>query len=131
METKKKKTMSHDGDSNFNWCTHQRIDKEIGGLRNKRTGGNYPNNSIIKIGQNTKKIPEDLWSFAVAQTPVRNYQTTRGRKTLKQVEMNEKHLKRVSQKNKKTTRNQIIYQEFHQKYEHLDCSPCKRRETIL
>ena len=29
--------------------------------------------SIIKIGWNTEKSPEDLRSFAVTQTPVENY----------------------------------------------------------
>ena len=57
-----------DGDANCNWCTrysHQRIDKGTGGLGNKRTSGDYPNNSVIKIDQNTKKIPGNLKILAV------------------------------------------------------------------
>ena len=34
-----------------------------GELGNKRTSGNHPNDSIIKIGQNTEKSPGDLRSL--------------------------------------------------------------------
>ena len=40
------------------------------GLRNKRTSGNHPNYSIIKIGQNTEKSPVDLRRLVVTQTPL-------------------------------------------------------------
>ena len=42
-----------------------------GGLGNKMTNGDYPNNSIIKIDQNTEKSPGDLKRLAVTQTPVK------------------------------------------------------------
>ena len=61
-----------DGDTNYGWCTRnnlQRIGKGTGRLGNKRISGNYPNYSIIKIGQNTKKSPGDLRKLAVTQTP--------------------------------------------------------------
>ena len=61
------------------WCarySHQRIDKGTGGLGTKRTSGDHPKDSIIKIGQNTKKSPGDLRTFAAAQTPVRNHHQT-------------------------------------------------------
>ena len=35
------------------------------GLGNKRTSGDNPNNSIVEIGQNTKKGPGDLRRFIV------------------------------------------------------------------
>ena len=41
-----------DGDTSFKLCTrfsHQRIDKGTGGFENKRTGGDHPNDCIIKI----------------------------------------------------------------------------------
>ena len=46
------------------------------GLRDKRTSGDHPNNSIIKIGLNTEKSPEDLRRLTVTQTPVVNHQLT-------------------------------------------------------
>ena len=52
---------------------YQRIDKGVGGLGNKSTNGDYPNNHI-KISQYTEKSPGDLRGFAVTQTRVRNYQ---------------------------------------------------------
>ena len=45
----------------------------------KKTGtatGGLENNSIAKIGQNTKKSPGDLRKLALTQTPVVNYQLT-------------------------------------------------------
>ena len=36
-----------------------------------RTSGDHPNNSIIKIGQNTEKSPRDLRTLVVTQTPVK------------------------------------------------------------
>ena len=44
-----------------------------GRLGNKRTNGDHPNCSIIKIGQNTEKSPGDLRRLAVTQSLVRNY----------------------------------------------------------
>ena len=44
----------------------------VQGLGNKRTCGDHPNNSIIKIGKNTKKSPGDLRRLAITQTPLRN-----------------------------------------------------------
>ena len=41
-----------DGDTNCNccaWYSHQKIGTGTEGLRNKRTCGDHPNNSIIKI----------------------------------------------------------------------------------
>ena len=69
----------NDGDTNCNWCSrysHQKISRRTGGLGSKRTSGDHPNNSIIKIGQNTEKSPRDLRRLAVTQSPVRNQQLT-------------------------------------------------------
>ena len=41
-----------------------------------RTSGDHPNYSIIMVGQNTEKSPEDLRRLAVTQTPVENHQLT-------------------------------------------------------
>ena len=65
--------------------SHQRIGTETVGLGNKRTSGDHPNDSIIKIGQNTEKSPGDLRKLAVTQTPGRNHQLTIVWKTLKRV----------------------------------------------
>ena len=49
-----------------------------------RTSGDYPNGGIIEKGQNTEEISGDLRTFAVTQTPVKNYQLTLMWKTLKE-----------------------------------------------
>ena len=38
----------------------QRIGTGTGGLGNKRTNGDHPNDFIIKIDPNTEKVPMDL-----------------------------------------------------------------------
>ena len=43
------------------------IDKETGGLENKRTSADNPNYNI-EIGQNTEKSPGNLTTLAVTQT---------------------------------------------------------------
>ncbi len=65
LVTELKKTMEHTGDNytNCNWCvwnSHKRIINGTGGLGNKRTSGDHPNNSIIENGQNTEKSLGDL-----------------------------------------------------------------------
>ena len=68
-----------DGDTNCKWraqYNHKSIGTETGGLGNKRSSGDHPNNSIVEIGQNTKKSTGDLRKLAVTQTPVENYQLT-------------------------------------------------------
>ena len=77
----KKETMEHERDvhTNGNWCVWynpQRIGKGFGRLGNKRTSGDHPNYSIIKIGQNTEKSPGDLKRLAVTHIPVENPQLT-------------------------------------------------------
>ena len=55
----------HDGDTNCNRCvpySQQMIGKGTGRIGNKNTCGNQPNDSIVKIGQNTEKSPGDLKS---------------------------------------------------------------------
>ena len=73
--------MEHDSDcdTNCNWFTryiYQRISTETGGLEDKRTSGNHQYDSIIEIGQNTKKSTGDLRRLAVTQIPVVNHQLT-------------------------------------------------------
>ena len=60
--------MEHEGDSYTNrnwyfWFNHQRIIKRTGGIGNRRTIGDHPNDSIIENGQNTEKSPGDLLSL--------------------------------------------------------------------
>ena len=67
-----------DGDINCNWCSwynHQRTGTKTEGLRIKRTRGDYPNYSIVKISQNTEKSPDDLRRL-VTQNQVKNHQLT-------------------------------------------------------
>ena len=42
----------------------------------RRTGRDYPNDSIAKNGQNPEKSSGDLRRLAVTQTPVKNHQLT-------------------------------------------------------
>ena len=74
----KKKTMTHEGDSdtNCNRCTRnipQRFGKGTRRLRNKRTCRDHLDYCMIKISQNIKKSHEDLWIHSVTQTPVKDY----------------------------------------------------------
>ena len=57
---KLKQTLQHesDGDTNCNrfaWNSHQKIGKAAGRFENKNTSGDYPNDGIVKICQNTEK----------------------------------------------------------------------------
>ena len=73
--------------TNCDWCSwysHQKIGTRTGGLGNNGTGGDCPNHSIVEIGQNTEKSPEDLRRLAATQTPVENHQLTLTWKTLKE-----------------------------------------------
>ena len=45
-----------------------------GGLGNKRKNGDYPNNDIVVICQNTKNNSRDLKRLAVTKTSVANDQ---------------------------------------------------------
>ena len=68
-----------DGDTNYNWCarnSHHRIGTGTGGLKNKRISGNDSNNSIVEIGQITRKSLGDLRRLAVNKTPIENHQLT-------------------------------------------------------
>ena len=49
------------------WYSHQRINKGTEGLGNDKKSGDYPNNCIIEVGQNTEKSPGDLRRLAVTQ----------------------------------------------------------------
>ena len=50
------------------------LDERTGKFTNQRTSGDYPDYSIIKIGQNTEKNPGDLRRLAATQTPVKDHQ---------------------------------------------------------
>ena len=50
--------------------------KKPGKLGIRRTGRDYPNDSIAKNGQNPGTSHGDLRRLAVTQTPVRNHQLT-------------------------------------------------------
>ena len=65
------------GDTNCNWCTCYWLQSRwTGSVRNKRTSRDHPNNSIIKIGQYTKKNPGDLKTLGVTQTQEEKHQHT-------------------------------------------------------
>ena len=68
-----------DGDTHCNWCapySHQRIATKTGGHGNQMRSGDYPNYSIIKIGQNTEKSPGDMRRLSIIQIPVEKPQLT-------------------------------------------------------
>ena len=52
------------------------IIKSTGGLGNKRTSVDHPNNYTLEKGQNIEKSPGGLRKFAVTQTAVKNHQQT-------------------------------------------------------
>ena len=57
--------------------------KRTGRLWNNWTSGDHPDDSIIKICQNTEKSPGDLRKLDVIQAPVSNHQLTLVWKTLR------------------------------------------------
>ena len=59
------------------------ITKATGRIENNSTGGDHPNGSTDKIGQNTEKSTGDMRRLAVTQTPVKDHQLMLVRKTLK------------------------------------------------
>ena len=62
-------------DTNCNWCAWndpERLGKRTGSGENWRKCRDYPNYSITKIGQNTKKGPGNLRGLAVS--PFRDHQ---------------------------------------------------------
>ena len=63
--------MEHEGDD-YTICT---VTKGlVQGLENNGAGGDCPNYSLIEVGQNTEKSPDDLKRLAVTQTQVKNHQ---------------------------------------------------------
>ena len=76
-----KKAEEHESNdcANCDWCvrhSNERIIKGPGGLGNWRTGGDYPNDTIVEDGQNTETSPGDLRRLAVIQIPVKNHPLT-------------------------------------------------------
>ena len=66
--------MEHAGDNYTycNWCvsnSNKRIAKGTRGPGIWLTSGDYPNDSTVENGQNTKKSPGDLRRLAVTLTP--------------------------------------------------------------
>ena len=61
---------------------HQRIGTGMGELGNKRTSGDYPKCSSIKIDLNTDTVPGDMRRLTVNQTLERSHQLTLVGKTL-------------------------------------------------
>ena len=58
------------------------IPKKAGGVGNRRMSRDHPNYSIVEVGQNTEKSPEDLRRVSVTQIPVKYNQLTCGVKNL-------------------------------------------------
>ena len=76
-----------DGDSNCKWCTWnnpQKVANEAEGVRNWKTNQDHPNYSIVEVGQNTEKSPEDLRRPVVTQTPVKDHHLMLVWKTFKE-----------------------------------------------
>ena len=46
----------------------------VGRFGNKRKSGDYPDFSIIKMGQNTERSPRDLRRLALTQIQVKDHQ---------------------------------------------------------
>ena len=63
-----------DSDTNCNPC---------GRIGNKNKSGDYPNDSTVKIGQNTEKSPGDVRKLAVSPSPLKDHQLMWVWKTLK------------------------------------------------
>ena len=64
-----KETMENEsnGDIICSWCSwysYQMISTGTGEYGNKKTSGDHPNDSVIKIGLNTEKSPGDLRELA-------------------------------------------------------------------
>ena len=77
-----------DGDTNCNCYARYSYQSDsigAGRLENKRTRGDHPNYSFIKIGQNTEKGPVVLKRLAVTETRMRNHQLKLVWKTLKRI----------------------------------------------
>ena len=75
-----------DCDPNGNRCarySRQRISIWIERIGNKNTNGDHPNDSTVKIRQNTEKSPGDVRRLADTQTPMKDHQPLIGVKTLK------------------------------------------------
>ena len=73
--------MEHESNvyANYNlcsWYSHQRINKVMGGVGQRRTSENHPNYCITEIGENIEKTHGDLRRFAVTQTTVKDLQLT-------------------------------------------------------
>ena len=54
----------------------QRLDKEVGGVKNRRTSRDHPNCSNVEVSQNSEKSPGDLRRLTVIQTRVKDCQLT-------------------------------------------------------
>ena len=63
----------------FSTITKGLLKRELGSWR---TGGDYPNDSIVENGQNPETSPGDMRILAVTQTPEKNNQLTLMGKTL-------------------------------------------------
>ena len=84
-ELKKTKERESSGDTICDWRAqyrHQNIATGNWRLGNKRTSGDHPNDSIIEIGQYTKKNLRDLRRLAVTQNLAENHHLTLMWKTL-------------------------------------------------
>ena len=60
----------------------ERFPKGAETVGNQRTNWSHPNDSIVEIGENAVKSPEDMRRLSVAQTPMKDHQLTLVLKTL-------------------------------------------------
>ena len=66
------------------WTVPQKLGKAAERVGNQGTIRDHPNNSIVKIGQNTEKSHEDPRVLTVNQTLEKNHQLTLVWKTRKE-----------------------------------------------
>ena len=86
----KKTTIEHEGNGDTSSNRRPRNDPRRFGkvtrkFRNQRTKTVHPGYSIVKIGQNAEKSPEDLRRLAVTQIPMKDHRLKIMLKTLKRV----------------------------------------------
>ena len=61
-----------DCDTNCNWCARynfKMIDKETGGVGNKRTNGDHPDFGLIKVSQDSEKCSGDFFHSNSSEKP--------------------------------------------------------------
>ena len=72
-ELEKSVKIDGDGDNNWSWCNWKGL-QGFGTIRNQRKNRDWPDYSIVEIGQNSVKRPGHLRRLTAASTPVKDDQ---------------------------------------------------------